>query len=70
MRVAITGATGNIGTATLRRPAPDGHHIVDAGRQGAHCSHRQPAGLPWSDVVETEQRCIPLERARDVCRSD
>jgi len=40
MRVAITGATGNIGTATLRRPAPDGHHIVDAGRQGAHCSQR------------------------------
>ncbi|HEX8095755.1 NAD-dependent epimerase/dehydratase family protein [Jatrophihabitans sp.] len=43
MRIAITGASGNVGTALLRRLSGSGHDLVGVAR-------RIPAGEPYRDV--------------------
>jgi UDP-glucose 4-epimerase len=62
MRVAITGASGNIGTATLRRLVPDGHQIVGLARR----TPDEPLGaeVEWREVDLTQDAAVAeLERA-------
>lgn len=49
MRVVVTGASGNVGTAVLRRLAADGHEAIGVSRR------RPPdeppfAGVPWHQI--------------------
>ena len=44
MRIVITGASGNVGSAVLRRLSPDGHDLVGVVRRPPG-----PAG-PFADV--------------------
>src|SRR3954451_24221305 len=62
MRVAITGASGNIGTATLRRLVPDGHQIVGLARR----TPDEPLGaeVEWREGDLTQDAAVAeLERA-------
>jgi len=65
MRVAITGATGNIGTAALRRLGREGHELVGLARRlpdGGAVS----ADVTWVSADLTTDDCIPtLRRAFD-----
>jgi nucleoside-diphosphate-sugar epimerase len=49
MRVVVTGASGNVGTALLRRLAADGHEAVGISRR--HPPDEPPfAGVPWHQI--------------------
>jgi UDP-glucose 4-epimerase len=64
MRIAITGATGNIGTATVRRLGRDDQHeILGITRR---TPERSVGGTPveWVSADLTDDSCLPtLERA-------
>jgi UDP-glucose 4-epimerase len=59
MRVVITGASGNLGTATLRRLAGDGHEITGLARRPP-----EPGPLTeladWVSVDLTRDTCMPM----------
>ena len=59
MRVVITGASGNLGTATLRRLAQAGHKLVGLARRPP-----QPGILDgqvdWLSVDLTQDSCLPM----------
>src|SRR4051812_17262735 len=64
MRIAVTGATGNIGTSVLSRLGKDGEHTL------VGLARRTPGSEPSTDHVEwvgvdlTDDACLPeLERA-------
>lgn len=63
MRVVVTGATGNIGTALLRRLVPAGHEVVGVVRR------RPPRTAPydgasWVSADLSTDRCLaPLQEA-------
>lgn len=68
LRVAVTGASGNVGTALLRRLTADGHSVVGISRR------RPPAVAPYAaaDWVEADvaapdarERLIPVFRGAD-----
>lgn len=54
MRIVITGATGNIGTATRRRLVAE-HSVTGLAR-------RVPAEGPWRSVDLTTDSCLPVLR--------
>jgi UDP-glucose 4-epimerase len=50
VRIAVTGASGNLGSALLRRLAtevPTGHEVVGVSRRAPE---RRPAGVTWREV--------------------
>jgi UDP-glucose 4-epimerase len=59
MRIVITGASGNLGTATLRRLAADGHQLVGLVRRppepGPLTEHAD-----WVSVDLTQDSCMPM----------
>lgn len=61
MRIAITGATGNIGTALLRRLARDGGHDVVglARRLPGHPDADQGLDVQWRSVDLTREAAVP-----------
>src|SRR3954447_2712002 len=63
MRIAITGASGNIGTALLRRLGTGGHQLVGLARRTPDVG---PVGaaVEWVSADLTDDSCIPtLESA-------
>ncbi len=63
MRVVVTGATGNIGTALLRRLLPAGHEVVGVARR--HPEDTDPYdGASWVTADLSTDGCLgPLRRA-------
>jgi len=65
MRIVITGASGNIGSALLRRLLPDGHQLVGLARRTPTAASGQRAPQ-WVGVDLTQDSCLPtLERTFD-----
>jgi UDP-glucose 4-epimerase len=63
MRIAVTGATGNIGTTVLHRLAEDGHALVGLARRLPQGGSGPPA-VEWIGADLTDDACLPdLERA-------
>src|SRR3954452_22723114 len=64
MRIAVTGATGNIGTAVLHRLAEDGdHNLVGLARRLPDDGGGR-APVEWVGADLTDDACLPeLERA-------
>jgi UDP-glucose 4-epimerase len=67
MRIVITGASGNIGTATLRRLAAEGHELVGIARRVPDVTPETPPTAPrvsWVAADLTDDACLPgLEHA-------
>jgi UDP-glucose 4-epimerase len=63
MRIAITGASGNIGTALLRRLSTEGHQLVGLARRTPEITP-EGAQVEWVSADLTGDSCIPtLETA-------
>jgi UDP-glucose 4-epimerase len=63
MRIAITGASGNIGTALLRRLGTEGHQLVGLARRTPDIAP-EGAEVEWVGADLTDDSCIPtLESA-------
>ncbi len=63
MRVVITGASGNIGTAALRRLGMEGHELVGLARRVPD-DGAVAADVAWVSVDLTTDDCVPiLQRA-------
>lgn len=58
MRIAVTGASGNVGTATLRRLSGEGHELVALARR---IPERDPDGaeVHWETVDLTDDSYVP-----------
>lgn len=66
MRIAITGATGNLGTALLRRLSSDGHELVGLARRVPEPGAPEPVGWPrvaWHAVDLTDDASLPTLEA-------
>lgn len=62
MRVAITGASGNIGSALLRRLTRSGqHHVTGVARRVPVQGYTGP-DIEWVSVDLTERSCVPALR--------
>jgi UDP-glucose 4-epimerase len=57
MRIAVTGASGNIGTATLGRLAAAGHQLIGIARRTPEVVPDAP-GVEWVGVDLTQDSCI------------
>jgi nucleoside-diphosphate-sugar epimerase len=62
MRIVITGASGNIGTATLRRLGGEGHDLVGLARRAPE-PDSPSAAVRWAVVDLTEDSCLPALRS-------
>ena len=68
MRIVVTGATGNIGTALLRRLAEEGtHELVGVARRPPDLGvlpRTRAAGVSgrvtWTAADLTDPRCVPI----------
>ncbi|TPW78347.1 NAD-dependent epimerase/dehydratase family protein [Schumannella sp. 10F1B-5-1] len=49
MRIVITGATGNLGTAILRRLVDEGHELIGVSRRAPRDEHPY-AGAEWHEI--------------------
>jgi len=58
MRIIITGASGNIGSALLRRLTSDDHEIVGMARRTPDDSGPF-GGVEWVGVDLTQDSCLP-----------
>jgi UDP-glucose 4-epimerase len=58
MRIVITGASGNIGSALLRRLTADGHELVGMARRAPDDSGPY-GGVEWVGVDLTQDSCLP-----------
>ncbi|ADB31569.1 NAD-dependent epimerase/dehydratase [Kribbella flavida DSM 17836] len=58
MRIVITGASGNLGTALLRRLAPDGHELVGLSRRPPE----DPGDVQWQAVDLTDDSATVVLR--------
>src|SRR3954452_5278866 len=64
MRIAVTGATGNIGTAVLHRLAEDGDHSLVGLARRLPDDGGGRAPVEWVGADLTDDACLPaLERA-------
>lgn len=57
-RIVVTGATGNVGTAVLRRLADDGHSLVGIARRVPD-SRLDPDQVAWVSADLSDQACLP-----------
>jgi len=65
MRIVITGASGNVGTALLRRLGAEGHDLVGMARRTPDDRHGHGV-VEWVGVDLTQDSCLPvLEHAFD-----
>jgi nucleoside-diphosphate-sugar epimerase len=65
MRIVITGASGNVGTALLRRLGAEDHQIVGLARRPPDAAAGY-GGVEWVGVDLTQDSCLPtLERTFD-----
>ena len=64
MRIVITGASGNIGTALVERLAGGGHHLVGIARRPPEVESDLARWVKWyaADLAEPESSAV-LERA-------
>lgn len=58
MRIAVTGATGNIGTAVRRRLAAEGHELVGLARRLPRATTDE--ATEWVPVDLTEEAAVPV----------
>lgn len=64
MRVVVTGATGNVGTAVVRNLLSGGHEVVGVARRTPKTDAATPAGLEWASADLADDSCRPvLDRA-------
>lgn len=59
MRIVITGATGNVGSALVRRLRADGHELVGVARRTPTSGDE---GIEWVSVDLTDDACVPVLR--------
>jgi UDP-glucose 4-epimerase len=64
MRIAITGASGNIGSATVRRLVAEGHEVVGLARRTPEPTSDDRGRTTWVSVDLTQDSCrATLEQA-------
>src|SRR5689334_19184639 len=59
MRIVVTGATGNIGTAVLRRLSADAHHLGGVARRLPDGPLPGTKPVEWTSIDLTDPGCIP-----------
>ena len=65
MRVVVTGATGNLGSATLGELVAAGHDVVGLSRRSPESPARQPEGVTWVEEDVSTDDLAPTFSSAD-----